>query len=154
MNTENSRIRSDRPDKVRNALLIVEDIDKHRNLHDAIPTVLFFVSAGFAVRSFFWIIDFTTWLGFDKLDPVFPASIGFIFLFVVWILTFLAFMSLLEVKKFKNVRTVASNRLSSLMLNPSELSELRDIVTSRTWKHDHILKSVVASLTERQGAMS
>jgi hypothetical protein len=154
MNGDNSRISSARPDKVRDALLIIEDSDKHRNLHDAIPFVLFFASAGFSVRSFFWIIDFTTWLGFDKLGPVVPASLAFIFLFVVWIFTFLAFMSLLAATKFTNVRNVASYRLSNLMLNPSELREIQDIVTSRTWKHDYILKSVVASLADRRGALS
>ena len=154
MNTENSRIRSDRPDRVRDAVLVIEDIDKLRNLHDAIPSLLFFASAGFSVRCFFWIIDFATWLGFDKLDPILPASTAFILLFVVWILAFLALMSLLEATEFKNVRTVAGNRLSDLMLNPGELRELQGIVTSRTWKHDCILKSVVARLMEEQAALS
>ena len=86
MSTENSKPRSDLPDKVRTALLIIEDIDKHRNLHNAIPTLLLFLSAGFAVRAFFWIIDLTTWLGFDKLDPIFPAFLSFCFLlFGFWL---------------------------------------------------------------------
>ena len=154
MNGDNSRISSTRLDKVRDALIIIEDSDKHRNLHNAIPPVLFFTSGGLSARSFFWIIDFTTWLGFDKLSPVFPASLAFIFLFVVWIFTFLAFLSLLEATKFRNIRNVASYRLSNLMLNPGELREIQDIVNSRTWKHDSIVKSVVAGLAEQRGVLS
>ena len=62
-------------------------------------------------------------------------------------------MSLSEAMGFKDVRTMASNRLSNLMLNPGELRELREIVISKTWKHDRILKSVLTDLTERQVAM-
>ena len=85
MTTENSGKRSDRPDRMRDAVRVIEDIDNLRNLHDAVPTLLFFVSAGFSVRCFFWIIDVTTWLGFDKLDPILPASTAFILVAVTLI---------------------------------------------------------------------
>lgn len=132
--------------KIKNTLNRIEEIDQHRNMHGAVPMLLFLLSGGFAARSYFWLIDLATWLGLGKLDPVFPASISFILLFVVWMLAFLACMSLLEWMRFKNIRTSAGNRLSQLMLTADEVHLLNRAVRSKTWKHDRILKEVTANL--------
>ena len=146
MATEISKTRFGMSNRLENAIYRVEEIDGYRNLHDAIPILLFLVSGGLAARSFFWLIDFMTWLGFDKLDPVFPSLISYVLLFIVWILTFLAFMSLLEWMKLRNIREFANNRLSNLMLTEDEVCKLKEIVKSKTWKHDRILKDVAATL--------
>ncbi|MCP4318538.1 MAG: hypothetical protein GY789_21645 [Hyphomicrobiales bacterium] len=146
MDTEFSKTRFGMSNRLENAICRVEEIDGYRNLHDAIPVFLFLASGVFATRSFFWLIDFTTWLGFYKLGPVLPSLVSFVLLFVVWVLTFLAFMSLLEWMKFRNIRTFANNRLSNLTLTADEVCELKHFVKSKTWKHDYILKDVVATL--------
>lgn len=132
--------------KVKNTLKRMEEIDQHRNLHRAVPILLFLLSGGFAARSYFWLIDLATWVGLGKLDPVFPASVAFILFFVVWMLVFLAGMSLLEWMHFRNIRSSASNRLSKLKLTTDEIRLLNRAVGSRTWRHDRILKDVTARL--------
>lgn len=135
--------------KVEHALGRIEDIDRYKNLHGAIPILLFLVSGALAARSYFWLIDLTTWLGLGRVDPIFPASMSFILLFVVWMLAFLAAMSLLQWMNFRDIRTSAKSRLSHLDLTAEEARVLESMVKSRSWKHERELRDATAGLEKR-----
>ena len=140
-----------KPGNLETAIRRLEDVDGYRNLHDSIPVLLFVASAGLAARSFFWLIDITTWLGLGRIDPVVPSSISFVLLFVVWIVAFLGFSVVLDRMRFKNLRKFAALRLSDLALTRDELRALKEIVQSRNWKHDRILKDFADDLLAAPG---
>lgn len=132
--------------KIDDALSILDVADQYKNLHGGITSILFFACAGFSVRTFFWISDFTNWLGFGSVDPILPSTIAFIMIFVVWIFSFLAIMSALEAMGLRDVEAMARLRLSTLTLRPDELRQLRDIASQRNWRNGQIFESVVADL--------
>ncbi|WP_428641578.1 hypothetical protein [Roseibium sp.] len=146
MTVKISKAHSGASDELENTLDRIKEIDRYKNLHDAVPILLFLTTGALAARSFFWLIDLMTWLGIGKLDALLPTSLSFVLLFVVWVLAFLGFMSLLDWMKFGNIRTLANNRLSNLALTTEEIHALKNVLKSKTWKHDHILKDVAAHL--------
>ena len=128
----------------------IKEIDSYRNLHRSVPTVLFLVSGAFALRSFFWLIDLMNWLNVDKLHSVLPSSISFVLIFVVWLLAFLACMSLLELLKLKNIHASILSQIYNSDLSSNEVCELRDILNSKTWNHEQILRDIAVQLKASQ----
>ncbi len=150
MPVEKSNRDPERTDKLHNALIFLEDTNKYRNLHSGVVVIVFLISAGVGIYSFFIAIDLLVWLGFSGVDSSAPASVAWIVLLVVWVLTFLTIMSILNATGIKDVRSVTSCYLSTLTLGLDELNELSDVVASRNWKHGSIVTSIVTELTEKQ----
>jgi hypothetical protein len=139
-----------KPQSRRDALFILEDIDKYRNLHPSVAVISFFVSAGFGVLAFFLINESVLWVGINEQAALLVVSISWVLIFPVWALIFLFIMSVLDVMGIMDVRSVVRYRLSNLTLSQDQLHELHNILASRNWRHGHIFKSVIADLTKEQ----
>ncbi len=150
MNQENSDISSSLEDRLREALVVLAKIDQYRSLSTAAVIVLFFVSAGLAVRAFFLVIDLGMYVGLDKIDPVAPVTVSYVILFPVWALIFLGFMWGLDSLGVKNLRCMAEEGLSKLLLSPAELVALKTALDERDWKHGQEFKSALSTLIERR----
>ena len=55
-----------RPQRRRDALFLLEDTDRYRNLHASVAIISFFVSAGLGVLAFFLITESVLWAGIDR----------------------------------------------------------------------------------------
>ena len=139
-----------KPQSRRDALFILEDIDKYRNLHTSVAVVSFFVSAGFGVLAFFLINESVLWVGISRHVAVLLVSVSWVLIFPIWVLIFLFIMSALDVMGITDVRSAVKYRLSNLALSPDQLRELHDILASRNWRHGRIFKSVVADLRKER----
>ena len=139
-----------KPHSRRDALFILEDIDKYRNLHSSAAIVSFLVSAGFAVLAFFLVNESVLWVGINEQVALLLVSISWVLIFPIWALIFLFMMSALYVMGIMDVRSVVRYRLSNLTLSQDQLHELHNILASRNWKHGRIFKSVIADLTKEQ----
>ena len=146
MDTDNRDRAPARTEGLDAAARLMEEVDGCRNLHPSVPVFLFLAAGGVAVRSFFWGIDVATWLGFDRVDPVLPASISFVTMFVVWILAYLSGMTLLDRMKFRDVRLIARNRLERLALSGEELRVLRRRIGAGGNRHANTLNEVISRL--------
>ena len=132
------------------ALVILEDVDKYRNLHTSVAVLCFFVSAGFGVLAFFLIMNSTLLEGIHvQAAPLF-VSISWVLIFPILMLVFLFIMSVLDKMGVKDVRSVLRDRLSTLRLSQEQLHELENILASRHWRHGPIFESVLADLTNER----
>lgn len=134
--------------KLREALAVLDDADQYCDLHVACIICIFVSSAALSVYLGFHLIELCIWLGIDKLDPLIPAFLSYIMLFVAWVLIFLATLSTLEAIGIRSIRPLTQARLLELTLNTDELNGLRDAVANRNWRHSRVFKIVVASLAE------
>jgi hypothetical protein len=139
-----------KPPSRRDALFILEDMDKYRNLHTGVAVVSFFVSAGFGVLAFFLITESVLWVGANKQAAMLLVSVSWVLIFPIWALTFLFIMALLGVMGIRDVRSVVRYSLLNLTLSQDQLHELHRILASRNWRHGRIFKSVIADLTKEQ----
>ncbi len=139
-----------KPQNRRDALSILEDTDKYRNLHTSVAVISFFVSAGFGVLAFFLINDSVLSVGVTKQVAILLVSISWVLIFPIWALIFLFIMSVLGVMGIKDVRSVVRYSLSNLTLSQDQLHELHNILASRNWRHGRIFKSVIADLTKER----
>lgn len=139
-----------KPQRRRDALFILEDIDKYRNLHTGVAIIFFFVSAGFGVLTFFLINESALWAGSNKQAAMLVVSVSWVLIFPIWALIFLFIMSVLDLMGIRDVRAVVKYGLSNLTLSRERLHELYDILASRKWRHSRIFKSVIADLTKER----
>ena len=139
-----------KPQSRRDALLILEDTDKYRNLHTSVAVISFLVSAGFSVLAFFLINESVLWVGVSKQVALLLVSISWVLIFPIWVLIFLFIMSVLYVIGIKDVRAVVRHSLSNLTLSQDQLRELDNVLASRKWRHGRIFKSVIADLSKEQ----
>ncbi len=139
-----------KPQSQSDALFILEDIDKFRNLHPSVAIICFFISAGLGVLAFFLINESVLWAGITEQVALLLVSISWVLIFPIWALIFLFIMSVLDVMGIRDVRSVVRYRLSNLTLSQDQLHELHNILASRNWRHGHIFKSVIADLTKEQ----
>ena len=138
-----------KPQSRRDALFILEDIDKHRNLNTSVAVISFIFSAGFGVLAFLFLINEPVlWEGVSKQVALLLVAISWILIIPIWLLTFLLIISVLDVMGIEDVRSVVRYRLSSLKLSHEQLHELQNILASRIWRHGHIFKSVIADLAK------
>lgn len=135
--------------RLANLFAAFEEIDARRNMHGSVPIVLFLLSGGLAAASFFVLVDILTWFGLDKLDPALPSAISFVLIFVIWILIFLAFMSALEWLNIVDIKTLAEKKLRQASLTEHEKRTVKSTVDANTWRHDRIMKGIVADLAEQ-----
>ena len=139
-----------KPQRRRDALFILEDIDKYRNLHPSVAVISFFVSAGFGVLAFFLINESVLWVGINEQVALLLVSISWVLIFPIWVLIFLFIMSVLDLMGIRDVRAVVKYGLSNLTLSRERLHELHNILASRKWRHSRIFKSVIADLTKER----
>ena len=145
---ENSIEQSRGAAKLRDALLILEDVDRNQNLHPAVAIISFVVSIGFSVRAFFFISELVLWEGINEFVALMMVSMSWVLIFPILIFTFLLILTVLRKMGIRDLRSLARYRLSNLALSLDELHELRDALASREWRHGHIFKDVVADLTD------
>lgn len=144
-----------RTDKLQDAIFILEDIDKCRNVHPGAAVFFFFASAGVSVTAFFSIYDLFLLINDAVLNvkvsehvALTIISLAWIMIFPMWVLAFLLIFSVLGAMGFTDVQSVTKYRLSNLELGFDELHELHAVLASRNWKHGRIFESVVADLTD------
>lgn len=147
---EDANNKTGRTVMLRDALYVLEDLEKYRNLHPSVAVLLFFVSAGISVLAFFLMNDSVLWVGIDEQVALLLVAMSWVLIFPIWVLSFLVIMLVLDALRIKDVRTIARRRLSKLTLSQDELHELHDILASRNWRHGHIFTSVIGDLTEKQ----
>jgi hypothetical protein len=139
-----------RPQSRHDALFILEDIDKYRNLHSSLAIISFFTSAGLAVLAFFLINESILCVGINEQVALLLVSISWVLIFPIWALIFLFMMSVLYVMGIMDVRSVVRYRFSNLTLSRDQLHELHNILASRSWRHGRIFKRVIADLTKER----
>ena len=139
-----------KPQKRRDALFILQDIDRYRNLHTGVAIIFFFVSAGFGVLAFFLINESALWGGLNKQAAMLVVSVSWVLIFPIWALIFLFIMSALDVMGIRDVRAVVKYGLSNLTLSREQLHRLHNILASQNWRHGRIFKSVIADLTKER----
>ena len=132
------------------ALYILEDMDRYRNLHTGVAVVSFFVSAALGVLAFFLMTESALWVGINKQVAMLVVSVSWVLIFPIWALIFLFIMSALGAVGIKDVRAVVRSRLSALALSQDQLRELQGLLASRTWRHGRVFKSAIADLTKEQ----
>jgi hypothetical protein len=142
-----------RNDKLIEAVSLLENIDGFRNRRAGYVIIAFIISCSISVRSFFWLIDLTTWLGLEKFHVTAPASVSFVLIFLVFVLVFMALNSLLEMMGFRDIARIIEKQLSDLSLNADELRELGHVAESRNWKQGRIYRDVVAKLSSGQAPL-
>ncbi|MDU8929866.1 hypothetical protein RXV86_20970 [Alisedimentitalea sp. MJ-SS2] len=133
-------------DTLEKAIRVIEDLDTCHDLHKSVPILLFTLSGAFALRSFFWQVDLMTWFGLARLDPVLPSSLAFIGLFMVWVLTFLICMSILQKMRFIDLQMVATTQLSKLDLTMAERAGLHRLISAGDWRHESVLIRAIDAL--------
>jgi hypothetical protein len=138
------------PPSRRDALVILEDMEKYRNLHSSVAVVSFFVSAGFGVLAFFLITESALWAGVAKPVALLIVAVSWVLIFPIWALIFLFIMSGLGAMGIRDVGSAVRYSLSNLTLSQDRLHELHRILASRNWRHGRIFKSVIADLTEEK----
>lgn len=138
-----------KPQSRRDALFILEDAEKYRNLHTSAAVLSFFVSAGFGVLAFFLIINSALWEGVNVQAASLFVSMSWVLIFPVWMLFFLFIMSALDMMGIKDVRSVVRYRLSNLRLSQDQLHELENTLATRNWRHGPIFESVIADLIRK-----
>ena len=151
MNT-NTHDAPPRPARLYEALAALEELERYRQLPRGVMPILFFASAAFSVRAMFWMIDLFNWMGLDAADPVLPSALGYLSVFVTFIVCFLALRSILDAFRFRDVRGLAGFRLKRLELGPDALSALRAAVAARSLRHGRIFDAVIAGLAENHAA--
>ena len=150
MNGNNANGASARSENLRQALFALEEIDGYGNLNRGLAIFSFVFSGCVGVFAFLRMVDLSTWLYVREFMSVMLISIGWIVLFVVWVLTFLLIVVLFEAMGIRDLRSVAGSSLSRLTLSRDELRELRDALTTRNWKHGHIFERAVDRLTRER----
>jgi hypothetical protein len=140
--------------QLREALSVLDDVDRFRNLHTAFAIFIFAASAVIGIFSFFYLTEAFLWLRLDKIDPTVPAFISYVMLFVIWIFAFLAIRSALEAAGIRNIRSIAQTRLSELKLSSDELDSLREAVAAGHWRHGSIFIALLDGLAEGNSARS
>lgn len=138
-----------RPDKLRDALHTLHEMDRYNNWYEILSIFSFFISAWIGVRAFFIMSDLIIGDGMSDRGALLATSLSWMMLFLVWIVVFLGILFLLNAVGVKDLRSIARDRLSALILSLDELLELRNILTSRNWKNGPVFRSVVAGLAER-----
>ena len=131
---------------LRDALHVIDDADGYRDLHVSIVIVIFVASAALSVCSSFYIIEFLIWLGLGRIDPTIPVFLSYISLFVVWLLVFLAALSILDALKIRNIEAMTHAGLSRLTLSRRELQRLGDAIARGRWRHRRALLSAISRL--------
>ncbi len=128
------------------ALSVLEDIDKHRALHQSVPVLAFLISGTMGVFAFFLTLDLTKWFGFDVNELWMQISIPYALSILVWIFSFLLILSALYSLGFRDLRSFAKKRLSILNLTLGELDQLCRDLEVRDFKHREILDEVIADM--------
>jgi len=134
--------------KLRDALMVFEELSRHRNLNSSVAIFFFVVSGGLSIRAFFLIIDLPVWgtVGGDVAAGMVSLSWGLIF--PIWILTFLGIMSALHALGIDDLRAVARSYLSKLRLGTRDLRKLRDLLAARNLRHGRLFLSAITDLTK------
>jgi len=147
MKMKRSSGQSEPRSKLRDALVVFEELNRHRNLNSCVAIFFFVVSGGSGLRAFFFLIDLSLWgdVGGDVAAGMVSLSWGLIF--PIWILTFLGIMSVLHALGVDDLRAVARTYLSKLRLGSRELRELGNILASRNLRHGHLFMSAITDIT-------
>jgi len=139
------------PDR-RDALSVLEDMDRCRNLNAGVAIASFFVAAGIGMLAFFEINDALLWAGISNQVAFLLISLSWALIFPIWALVFLMILFVLGAMGIKDVRAVLRQRLAARSLGRDQLRELRAIVASRRWRHRRIFERVLADLTRERRA--
>jgi hypothetical protein len=146
MNADVSNGHAERTVKVRDALSMLDSIDKHCNLHVSASILVFFSSFGFGILSFFVIYNLIIFDGITEFVALMLISISFVLIIPIWVLSFLFTMTMLDTMGIKDLRSITRHRLSGLTLSFDELRELREHLMDREWKHGRIFENVITDL--------
>ncbi len=136
--------------RMQKAILLFDNVDKRFRLRAVFAIIAFFFSCGLGFRSFFWLIDLTTWLGLEKVHITGPSLVSFILIFVVTILVFACLISLIDALVLGDIIDDTGHRLSALTLNENERQELLGAVRSDNWKQGQVIRSMITKLTDGQ----
>ncbi len=120
------------------ALSVLKDIDDDKNLHKGAAVLVFVASGTMGVFVFFLTLDLTKWLELDVVEPWMQISLPYVLIIVVWIFSFLLIQSALYSMGFRDLASVAKDRLSGLNLSSDELVQLRRDVEVQEHKHKNI----------------
>ncbi len=132
--------------KLREALVLLDDADRCRNLSAGLSICIFLGSAALSAFLSFQLMDFLIWLGADRIDPLIPVSSAYIALFVDWALLFGVALWLLNWAGFQSIQHIVQTRLEKLTLTRAELNSLRNAIATGRWRHGKIFNSVLSTL--------
>jgi hypothetical protein len=132
--------------KLVDALLIIDTLDTQRNLHRSTPVILFFSSFAIGLWSFFFFFDFVIWDGINNLIASMLASISWVLIFPVWIISFLLLMTALKKLGFTDIKSDAVQKIKCLAMNQDELNALSKTLRSRNNKNGDLFQAAVFDL--------
>ena len=126
------------------ALQLLEELDRCRELPAIIAIAAFFLSAATGVLAFFLILESALWAGMSLTDATLLVSISWVMIFPIWVLTFFAILSLLDLMGIKNLRAALWAGLSDSISDRNQLRTLQRALAGRCWRHGSLFRSVVA----------
>lgn len=132
--------------KTDNALSVLKDVDKYKNLDKATAALVFVTSAAIGVLAFFFTLDLTKWFGMDVEEPWMQISIPYVLTFIVWIVAYFSIQSALEMLGFRGLYVLSNNRLSELNLSLVELGQLHRDINDGELKHNKLFKAVIKDM--------
>ncbi len=136
------------------ALRLLEEIDGHRHLGRVLAILLFFASGGVGLYAALAAIDAAAWLQTGDAGTAMLIPAAWIVLLIVWLLTYLLVMVLLDLAGVRDMRAEVRTGLSELALDAGAMRDLSRAVENRDWKHADLLRSVIDSLRRKQPAAS
>ncbi len=136
------------------ALRLLEEIDGHHNLGRALAVLLFFASGGVGLYAAMAAIDAASWLQIGDANTPMLIPAAWVVLLIVWLLTYLLVMFVLDLMGVRDMRAEVKTGLSELTLDASDMRDLSRAVEKRDWKHAALLRSAIEALRRKQPANS